>query len=138
VGINSAKIGGTAEGIGFAVAASTAQPVFDELVRNKRVSWPYLGISVATVSPASKLEFSLSVDRGAVIVEVVRGTPVYRAGMQPGDVIIKFDDTEITSASELILALRKRRAGETATITYVRGREEHTVSLVLAERPDRF
>ncbi len=138
VGINVAYLPPEtgAEGIGFAIPSDTAISVADQLIETGEVSSPYLGVSLADLTPASAEQFGLEVDSGAVVVEVGPGTPAEEAGLDIEDIIVGLDDTPIESSGDLLGALRDYQPGDTVQLTIVRGDDERTVDVTLAERPE--
>jgi serine protease Do len=75
------------------------------------------------------------VDRGALIAELVDGSPAESAGLRTGDVIIRFQDEEINNVADLIRAIRGSEIGEEVEIVFVRGQDTKTTSAQLIERP---
>jgi len=136
IGINTAKISSVeVSGVGFAISADSALPVIDELITKGYVSRPYLGISLVTVTPAIVRSYDLNVDKGALIYYLNPGTPASNAGLRPGDVIIVFDDIEIETADDVILAIRNHSIGDTVQIKYYRGSSLQIASVTLIEKP---
>ena len=90
IGINVA-IASNAENIGFAISTDTAIPVVQSLITEGKVVRPWLGVSVATVTPAIQQYYHLSVGAGALITSVSSGSPASKAGLRAGDVITKID-----------------------------------------------
>jgi serine protease Do len=136
IGITSVKIvSSEVEGIGYAISSDEARPIIEHLIRYGRVTYPWLGVSVSTVTPLVAASEHLSVDRGALIAEVVDGGPGEAAGLRTGDVIIRFADKEISSLTDLIQAIRGRQVGEEVDIVFVRGDDTRTTPAQLTERP---
>ena len=136
IGINTAKISSVeVSGVGFAISANSALPVIDELITKGYVSRPYLGISLVTVTPAIVRSYDLNVDKGALIYYLNPGTPASNAGLRPGDVITVFDDIEIETADDVILAIRNHSIGDTVQIKYYRGSSLQIASVTLIEKP---
>jgi len=81
-----------------------------------------LGVSVETVSGDTG---------GAQVSQVVSGSPAEDAGIEPGDVITKVDDIEITDAQELVATIREHSSGDEVTITYERDGESQTAQVTL-------
>lgn len=134
VGINTA-IAADYENIGFAISTDTAIPVINSLVKKGFVSWAWLGVKMLTVTPAIKEEYGLSIDYGALIVEVLSDTPAVRGGLKPDDVVVKFGDIETRDANQLRAAIRSHVPGDKVTITYVRGSSTATTEVTLVQRP---
>ena len=134
VGINTA-IASNAENIGFAVSTDTAGPVVNSLIKRGFVSWAWLGVKMLTVTPDIQSEYGLSVDYGALVVEVISGSPADKAGLEPDDVVIKFGDVETKDSDELRAAIRNHVPDDEVTITYIRGTNTATTDVRLAQRP---
>ncbi len=134
VGINTAIVAG-AENIGFAISTNTAIPVINSLVTKGFVSMAWLGVRMLTVTPAVKDEYGLSVDSGALIVEIISDSPADKAGLKSNDVVVKFGSQEITDTDQLRSAIQARTPGDTVNITYVRGTQTHTTTATLVQRP---
>ncbi len=136
VGINTAKISAIeVSGVGFAMSADTARPVVTELIAKGYVSRPYLGISLVTVTPAIARSYDLATEVGAMVYRVVTGTPADRAGLRANDVITRTDGETVTTADDVVLAIRAHDIGDKIEITYLRGSREITTSATLVERP---
>lgn len=137
VGINTLIISpsGANAGIGFAIPIETAKAVADQLVAEGKVSHPYIGVTGQTVDRDLAKQLDLSVETGAIIVEVVNGSPADKAGLKKGDVIVKFDGEMVKSIDDLIGAIRAGNVGDRVTLEYVRGKDHHNATLTLAEKP---
>ena len=142
VGINTAIIRGRlssgqeAEGIGFAVSMSTAKPVTDQLIRNGRVVWPWLGVSVRDVTPVVAAEEGLAVYPGVLVVGAVSGGPAEKAGVEAGDVIVALDEGPVAKLLDLRRLLRNEyRIGDTVTVEVVRGDDRLSIDVTLEEMP---
>ena len=77
----------------------------------------------------------LAVDEGAIITEVASGSPAAKAGLETGDIIVKFDDIEITTIEELRQAIHNSRIGQEVEITYWRGQSQRATTAELVESP---
>jgi serine protease Do len=134
VGINTAIIAG-AENIGFSISTDTVIPVVSELVKEGIVSFAWLGVLVTTATPAIKSQYDLSIDYGALIIELVSPSPAAEAGLKEFDVITKFDDEEIKTAEELLNAVRSHEPGDKVEITFWHGGVEMNTEATLIQRP---
>jgi len=134
VGINTA-IAAEAENIGFAISTDTAIPVVNDLITKEGVAAAWLGVSILTVTPAIKDGYNLSVDSGALVVEVAADSPAAKAGLQSGDVIVSFGGVEITSNRKLVDAVQSHESGDTVQITFWRGSQQMQVEVTLSPRP---
>ncbi len=126
IGINSMKIssGGyseaSIEGMGYAIPISAAKPIIDELMNKvtrdkvEENDMGYLGIRGATIGDEAHEYYNMPY--GVYVSEVVEGSAAQRAGLQSGDIIVKFDGTKISSYEELQQQLQYYKAGETVKL----------------------
>jgi serine protease Do len=136
VGITSVKIvASEVEGIGYAISSNEAGPIIQDLIRYGHVTYAWLGVSASTVTPSLAASENLSVDRGALIAEVVADSPAEVAGLRAGDVVTRFADREIASVTDLVQAIRSSQIGQSVEIVFVRGEDTKTTSTELVERP---
>ena len=136
VGIVNAKSSSSdAEGLGFAIPINDAIEVAQQLLENGYVTGrPYLGITYLGVEDAQTAA-QLGVNAyGVYVVEVVKGGPAERAGLQSGDRIVSIDGTEIASKDDLGTLMQKHAAGDTLNITIARNGQMQTVSVTLGEK----
>ena len=136
VGIVNAKSSSSdAEGLGFAIPINDAIEVAQQLLENGYVTGrPYLGITFLGVEDAQTAA-QLGVNAyGVYVVEVVKGGPAERAGLQSGDRIVSIDGTEIASKDDLGTLMQKHAAGDTLNITIARNGQMQTVSVTLGEK----
>jgi len=116
IGINTAIYSETGgyQGIGFAVPANLARTVVSQLVTKGRVVRGWIGITkISDVADETGLEPGL----GVVIVELLRGSPADRAGIEPGDVVIAVDGRPVETASQLRNELAGARVGTELRLT---------------------
>ena len=136
VGIVNAKSSSSdAEGLGFAIPINDAIKGAQELLENGYVTGrPYLGITYLAVTDAQTAS-QLGVNAyGVYVVEVVKGGPAEKAGLQAGDRIVSVDGTEIASKDDLGTLMQKHAAGDTLSITIAREGQMQTVNVTLGEK----
>ena len=136
VGIVNAKSSSSdAEGLGFAIPINDAIKVAQELLENGYVTGrPYLGITYLAVTDAQTAS-QLGVNAyGVYVVEVVKGGPAEKAGLQAGDRIVSVDGTEIASKDDLGTLMQKHAAGDTLSITIARDGQMQTVNVTRGEK----
>jgi len=134
VGINVA-IASNAENIGFAISTDTAVPVVQSLITEGKVVRPWLGVEVTTVTSTIQHYYNLSVNKGALITNVTSGGPASKAGLRAGDVIVKIDGEDISTAAELSSAIGSRQIGDQVEIVYYRGSVQNVANATLEESP---
>ncbi len=141
VGVTSAKISGLSssgvsiEGLGFAIPINDVLRVVYDLQQYGRVRGrAYLGITLQDLD--SNVAKIYNLPAGPQIVTVTEGSCAEKAGLQPQDIIIRFEDTEIGSYTDLTAALRDKKAGDTVTMRIFRAGAEVDLTITLDERPD--
>jgi len=136
VGITSIKIvASEVEGIGFAISSDEAKPIIQDLIRYGHVTHPWLGVWAQTVNPLLAAAMNLSVDSGALILEVVNDSPADIAGLIENDIIINFGGQEVNDIADLIRAIRANEVGEEVEMVFIRGENTETTSARLVEYP---
>ena len=140
IGITSAKYSGSTssgasiEGISFAIPINDALRVIYDLQQYGRVTGrAYLGVTVRDLDGTTASTYGLPT--GPMIQSVEAGGCAEKAGLQQGDIIIGFNGSEIASYTDLVAALNKLKAGDTATITVFRAGAQVEASITLDERP---
>jgi putative serine protease PepD len=127
IGVNSAiatlgsSFGGSTGsiGLGFAIPINQARRTADELIRTGRSTYPIIGVSLDRAYAGEGARIATGGLDGAE--SVIPGGPADRAGLQPGDVILAIDGTQVSSADELIVAIRSRQPGDVVVLTFRRG-----------------
>ena len=141
VGIVTAKTssdgnGNAAEGLGFAIPIDDVMNMLKDIMENGQVTThAYMGVSVDNASRYPQT----GVRSGAYLYEVVEGGPADQAGLQAGDVITMVGTTTITSSTDVTNAVGSKsyKAGDTATITYVRDGQVYTTDLTFGSTMDK-
>lgn len=129
IGINTAKIT-SGEGLGFAIPINTVKPVIEEIVKTGDYKMVYMGILGIEVELYERqLGIDLDIDEGVVIIKVDSNSPADKAGLTNGDVIIKIDDKEINTMSQLKKALFNYKQGDKAKLTILRNGTEKTLEI---------
>ena len=134
VGITSAKIMG-AENMGYALSINGAKPIIKDIITRGYVIRPWLGVRLYTVDPFVAAANDLSVNQGALITEVVPGSPAKAAGLEEGDIIIGFQGKEVINVDDLIQAIHDCQIGQKVKITFVRGEDTKTTFATLKQAP---
>ena len=137
VGINTAILSrsGGFQGIGFAIPSNMAQNVMQQLVEKGKVVRGYLGVTVQDLTPVLSEQFKVTANKGAIVANVVGGSPAAKAGLKAGDVITKMDGRDVTDSRHLKLASGTIAPGTKVAIEYVRGGKTTTVDVKIGKRP---
>ena len=136
IGINSAKLAANGvEGMGFSIPINTVQNIINEIMDKGYVARPYLGVSVFDPQTAGRYGYQLNIDKGVYIFQLTLNGPCGKAGLQRGDIILKVNDEEVNSVSDLRAKVASYKVGDTVKITYDRNGASRTADVVLEEMP---
>ncbi len=133
IGVVSLKvISSGVEGMGFAIPVEDAMEYANALVEGKDVSRPYIGITMLDANNRMHaVKYHITPRTGVIVETTTGGSPADKAGLQPGDVIIAFDNTEIVSVASLRYHLYKHKNGDTIKVKYIRNGETKTTNMVI-------
>jgi 2-alkenal reductase len=138
IGINTAVVrgggSGAAEGLGFAIPSNVARNVARQLIESGQAKPAFLGIQYQPLNPQLVSEAGLSLSQGAILEQVVSGTPAAQAGLQAGDIIVAINGKPIDDRNPLVSLLLEHVAGESITLDVVRASQTLQTELVLGER----
>lgn len=135
VGINSqiySRSGGYM-GLSFAIPISLAMNVADQLQSQGFVERGWLGVAIQDMDQALAESFGLSRPRGALVSQVNADSPAEAAGVQVGDVIIRFDDQPIERSSHLPPLVGSTPVGQSVPLTVLRDGREQTLRLTVGK-----
>ena len=138
IGINTLVVrdsssGTVAEGLGFAIPINTARAVAQQIIEKGYFSRPYVGINWQSITPRIAAVYRLPAEYGVYITQVVENSPASRAGLQPGDIITGIDETALDATHAYINTLFQYSAGDTVTLTVMRGNEQIQVEVTLGD-----
>ncbi len=133
VGINTVKfVENRVEGMGFAIPINEAKPIIQQLIENKKVYRPYLGIQGQTIDKETAKQYN--VPQGVLVRAVIKGSGAEKAGMERGDIITKIDDKTINTIEELIEIVRNHKLGDVLKVeVYGNLNRYRTVNVKLTE-----
>ncbi len=154
IGINTMIASNGADqssGIGFAIPINTAKAVLADLLKYGRVKRPSMGIVSFAIGPDLASQMGLAANSGMLIQRVVPGGAADRAGlhggneqayvgntpiMLGGDLIVAIDGQQITDPQDINAIMEKHQAGDTVSVTIVRGQHRMTIKVILGEAKD--
>ncbi|MGB8031098.1 MAG: trypsin-like peptidase domain-containing protein [Terracidiphilus sp.] len=154
IGINTMIASNGADqssGIGFAIPINTAKAVLADLIRYGRVKRPSLGIVSYAIGPDLASQMGLAADSGVLIQRVLPGGAAERAGLRGGteqayvgntpimlggDLIVAIDGRPVSDPEDISALMDKHQAGDTISVTIVRGKKQMTLKLILGEARD--
>jgi serine protease Do len=139
VGINSqiySRSGGY-QGLSFAIPIDTAVQVKDQLVRHGTVTRGRLGVTIQEVNQSLANSFGLDRARGALVSSVESGSSAEKAGLKPGDVVLKMDGVEIQRSIDLSSLVAGMKPGSKAQIEVWRNGKPRQLSVTVGEAPSQ-
>jgi serine protease Do len=137
IGINSqiySRTGGYM-GLSFAIPINVAMDVMSQLRTNGKVIRGWLGIAIQEVTKELSESFGMKNTNGALVAGIEKGAPAEKGGLQPGDVITKFDSKLIESSSDLPKAVGNTKPGKTVIAEVFRKGSIKTLNLTVGEMP---
>jgi S1-C subfamily serine protease len=134
VAINTAIIP-FAQGIGFAIPINAAKECTAEVIRGGRPTRPWLGIVGLSLTGELSRYYNLPLERGVLVTKVVDESPVHRAGILAGDIVLRLDGAAIYSIEDLLSEIHNRRIGDKVRLTIFRRNQEQSVEVVLSKIP---
>jgi serine protease Do len=139
VGINSqiASRSGGYQGIGFSIPSSIARLVMDQLVKTGRVDRGGIGLNdMATITPENAARVGFHGTEGVFVAQIVPNSPADKAGLVPGDIIVRFNGRPVTTKERLANAIAFTPPGTPVNIDYVRADQGRAVTVNVADRDD--
>jgi serine protease Do len=133
IGINTAILSptGGSVGIGFAVPASTAVPIIDQLRQFGETRRGWLGVRIQNVDESTAEALGLGTARGALVAGIDEKGPAKPAGLEVGDVIVRFDGREVKDSRDLPRIVASTPVGKSVDVTIVRKGQELQRSVTL-------
>ncbi len=141
VGINTAILTGSRgyEGVGFAMPSTTAISVYDQLVKNGRVTRGSIGVQFQEELSTNEITLkSLGAPHGVVIEDVTPGSPAEKAGLKPGDVISAINGTPVRTGNDLVNPIATAPIGSKVKISYYRDKQLRETSASVEDRTHVF
>jgi serine protease Do len=138
IGVNTAIISpsGGSIGIGFAVPSKTVVPVVDQLREFKEVRRGWLGVRIQQVSDEIAESLSIKPARGALVAGIDDKGPAKPAGIEPGDVIVKFDGKDVKEMRDLPKIVADTPVGKDVEVVVIRKGKEEKKSVKLGRLED--
>ncbi len=140
LGINSAIFSqsGGSLGIGFAIPVSTVKSVMEDLIAHGRVIRGWIGVEPQEITPELAENFGVKENSGILISAVVRDGPADRAGIKPGDILVKVNNTTVTDQISMMNLVAQLPPNKKATFTLVRTGKTFTIDVIIGTRQPFF
>ena len=124
--------------IGFAIPSVVVTQVADQIIATGKATHAYIGISTRTVTSALQEQFALSRSSGILVAEVAVNGPAAKAGIQRDDIIVKVGAEAMVESSDLLVAIRDKKPGDTVDVTIDRNGTTLVITVTLEERPSDY
>jgi len=135
IAVNSAIIR-NGQGIGFAVPIEMVKEILPELKEKGYVERGYIGVRLQPLNGELATSYGVPENHGVLVGSVKSGGPGDEAGLQRGDIVVKFDGERVHRLQELMFAVAETEPGTEATMTVLRSGDKKNVTVSLASRPD--
>ncbi len=135
VGINTAifSTSGGYQGIGFAIPTNMAKTVMDSLIKKGKVIRGWFGVTIQPLTPELAKQFDLKEEKGALVGDVIEGSPAEKAGLQRGDVIIEYDGKKIEEPYQLRNMVANTTPGQEVELKIIRENKTETKKVTITE-----
>lgn len=130
IGINTAIVA-AGQGIGFAIPVDMAKPIFSQLIKKGSVNRGWMGVTIQPLTEELAQSFGLRQAKGALINDIMKGSPAEKAGIQQGDIITAFNGTEIKDPSHLQRLVAETAVGKPVKVTVFREGKSLDLSITL-------
>jgi len=133
IGMNSAiaTSSGQFAGVGFAIPSSMIKAMLPKLIKGEKIARGQLGVLVQDVTQELAKQFGLPKTEGVLVSQVNKGSPAEKAGIQPGDVIVRYQGRETKTVRELRNMVAGTLPGTKASVVIVRGGKEQTLNVAV-------
>jgi serine protease Do len=139
IGVNTAIFSDSATGgsvgIGFAIPASVAKSITDQLMNGESVERGYVGVTIGQISRDIAAALGMPDSKGALVVDYTPDAPAQRAGLRFGDVVTEIDGQPVATSTELTRRIATVRPGGRARLTVLRDGRESVITISPTRRP---
>ncbi len=136
IGINTA-VSAQAQGIGFAIPTSTISSVLDNLKNNVKIPKepsPYIGVAMSPIDKDWVSELKLENTDGAIISDVVRKSPAFKAGLRPYDVIVEVNGAKVKTTQEVQDKIKALKVNDKVTLGVMRDGKKENVTVIIGDK----
>jgi serine protease DegQ len=137
VGVNSAiySRSGGSMGIGFAIPATLARQVMEQIVLQGNVTRGWIGIEAQDITPELAESFKLSQQQGALIAGVLRDGPADRAGLRAGDILLEIEGKSVADSGSMLNLIAVLKPNQKAKVKIARAEKTMIVAILIGKRP---
>lgn len=135
IGINTAIVA-SGQGIGFAIPATMAKPIIEQIINKGKVDRSWIGVGIQDLTPELAKSMGVKVDHGVVVNKIYPNSPAQKYGLKEGDIIIKCNNESISSASDLQKVVISSKVGSEIRLTVIRDGKEIILKVITEKMPD--
>jgi serine protease Do len=137
IGINTAIFSRTGgyQGIGFAVPSNMVRIIMDQLVQRGKVTRGWIGVTIQELTQELSQKFGASSANGALVSDVMKGSPAAKAGIKRGDIIIGFNGKQVKDVSNLRNLVAQSKIGKVVGMKILRSGKKYTIKVTIKEFP---
>lgn len=138
IGVNAVIVSqsGGFEGIGFAIPSNMALYIAKQLIAHGKIERGWLGVTAQDLTPELAKSFGVQSTKGALIVEVFKGGPADKAGLQKGDTVVAYQGKEIKDSSELRNEVATSTIGQEAKVSILRKGKREEFKVIIGNLAD--
>jgi serine protease Do len=139
IGINTAIVasrGGGFQGVGFAIPIDLAKPIIKQLQASGRVTRGWLGVSIQPLDAALAKSFGVKETKGALVASVADDSPAAKAGIKPGDVIVRYDGKPVDTPRALPSLVANTEVGRSVDLTVLRDGSPQSLKVTVGNMAD--
>ncbi|MCE9606525.1 MAG: trypsin-like peptidase domain-containing protein [Planctomycetia bacterium] len=136
IGINTAIIGESFQGISFAIPSNAAHEVYNKLIEGGKVARGWLGVGLDNLSADQVKQLGVDVPVAILVTRIVPDSPAAQGGLRKGDIILRWNDKPVTDAMELTLEVARTKIGTKIAVVVLRDDAEVKLTITIGQRPD--
>ncbi len=130
IGINTAIVAG-GQGIGFAIPINMAKSVLPQLEEKGKITRGWLGVAIQPVTAELAKSFGVIGEKGALVADVTKDSPAYKAGLKSGDIILEYDGKEIQEMNNLPRLVAATPVGKKVQLRILRNGKSKVVTVMI-------
>jgi serine protease DegQ len=140
IGINTAiySESGGSLGIGFAIPASSAKQVMEQIIATGSVTRGWIGVEAQEITPEIADSFGLSSTNGVLIASVLPGGPAQKAGLRSGDILVAIEGRPVKDPNSMLDLVAALVPGKQASIQFRRDKKDTEVQVAVGKRPTQL
>lgn len=123
-------------GIGFSIPINRVREIVNKLIDNKTLNRNfYTGLDVKLLDKKLQAYLKLDIDRGLIVYSILKNSPAFLSGLEPGDLILSINDRKIIDQEDFIIAIYDNFVGDKINFRILRNGKELSKTLILVPRP---